>query len=722
MIFTILHLQTINPVLPAQIDIFDTIHLNNSVSTASEACHGETVISAIGSGLAAFVCGHATASSSTIDIFVASSRLWIVAHRSASALAITSPLPRDYAGQPGQDGRYGSNAHLACVAGKVILTSVRKGEKRVSVEIFSGVDGSILSESFLSSAGPAISPVARRLDVDTPMHADLQQYQRHAEDIHPSQHKTRLVHDNRHDVSHDAPTTFAATAPAYEDNERTRHNKNDSEQDDRQETRDRNGGRLRYTSGPKQVKTRARQPMEDRDRDLSHALVRSIRSYMSAASSMRWKLATVGDGDGAVIFAGAACIPNFWNCTLRNSTVHPNSYEANNAGYGWRTMCANSNPSGSDPNLNSKQVLEYEDTENPLRVTGSHMEYTWVCCDVNMLTPVVCSVNAHTFDTHTGTFSTSSLPLNMSDDMFEIGSVGGATVVVDAVNMSNSFWQPSAQAAWQRVPIPPPTFSAIPLEGTGISWPANVAFLPYTRATSKESVLQQSQSVIHFVTEVRLQQECVPLLKEHPNPGGGSVTRACQVEGWSAPETSIKRYYSSPGWSNWGEKDYKVSFYRETLSFNVVTGVWSHPTVVPKRVVKRQTGQQGSHTGVFEILPPLVSSATLGSKLFMIWQDRISEAVAELIIWDVWSEVWSVPVRVHASWYHHYYYYYYSYYPGNQGFVNQFVLHTGGQGAVLCQGSYPVTCTNVDSSGVMQSPSAVIEVSTDDSTMTPSEV
>eukprot|EP00277_Geminigera_cryophila_P038618 CAMPEP_0173103740 /NCGR_PEP_ID=MMETSP1102-20130122/38606_1 /TAXON_ID=49646 /ORGANISM="Geminigera sp., Strain Caron Lab Isolate" /LENGTH=238 /DNA_ID=CAMNT_0013998685 /DNA_START=223 /DNA_END=936 /DNA_ORIENTATION=+ len=194
-----------------QIDIYDTTHLNNSVVTGSEACYGNTVISASGSGLAAFVCGHATASASTIDIFVASSRLWIVAHRSASALSRGSPLPRDLSGQPGQDGRYGTNGLLACVAGKVILTYVREGEKGVSVEVFSGIDGSILSESLLSSAEPVNSPDARRIDVDAKINTDLHQHQRHTEDMYPSQRETRFLRENRHDVSHDTPTKFDGT-------------------------------------------------------------------------------------------------------------------------------------------------------------------------------------------------------------------------------------------------------------------------------------------------------------------------------------------------------------------------------------------------------------------------------------------------------------------------------------------------------------------------------
>jgi len=340
------------------------------------------VISASGSGLAAFICGHATASASTIDIFVVSSRLWIVAARSVSALARGSPLPRDYAGQPGQDGRYGTNAHLACVAGKVILTSAREGETGVSVEVFSGVDGSILSESFLSSAGPAISPDARRVHVDAPMHAGLQQYQRHSEDTHPSQHETRVLHDNHHDVLHDTPATFETTVPAYIDSDRTRDNKHESDEDDRQETLNRNG-RLRYTSGQKNVKTRGRQSMVDSDRDLNHTPVTSTRSYMSAEHSMRWKLATIQDGDGAVVFAGSACIDNFWNCTSRTSTVYPS----------YLYICANTGR--NTPKIQERYVNIYDDVEDPLRVTGSFREYTWICCDANVVNPVICSLDTH---------------------------------------------------------------------------------------------------------------------------------------------------------------------------------------------------------------------------------------------------------------------------------------------------------------------------------------
>ena len=700
-------------VTSVQIDIYDTTHLNHSVTTTSEACHGEAVISASGSGLAAFVCGHATASASTIDIFVASSQLWIVAHRSASALATNSPLPRDYAGQSGEDGLYGTNANLVCVADKVILTSLREGSKGVSVEVFSGVDGSILSESLLSGSELGISPDSRRIGVDTLMYTDFQQYQRNAQDMYLSQRETRLSHDDRHDVSRGSPVTFDDTIPAYIDTDRDYDNKNDRKEDDRQETRHKNG-RLRYTSDPKQFKTRGRHPMEDRDKDLSHASVSRTRSYMSAETPMRWKVGIIGDGDGAIVFTGVACVDNFWNCTSRTGTQPPVT-----------GSCAN------NPISSYKHVDVYENADDPLLVTGSFDEYTWICCDANVLNPVICSVDTHALDTHTGTFWTSPLPLNTSDDIFEFGS-GGSVIVVDAVNMSNSFWQRSAQSVWERVPTPHPTFSVIPLEGTGSSWPANVAFLPHTRATSKESVLQQSQSEIHFVTEVRLQQECVPL----PNVGT-SIYRACQVEGWSVPETSDSERSDAQSFRDRSKKDYKVSFYRETLSFNVDTGVWSQPTVVPKMAARRQVFRHnapGNYGG--RIFPSLVSSFTLGRKLFMVWQDMIPDGhhkdyisspppqsipIAELIMWDVWKETWSIPVRLQILFVRDIFNWPLFGDP-TLSWRSKFFLHASGEGVVVCQSSELNMCTNVDSSGVIQLPSAVIEVSTDSSTMPPSEV
>jgi len=630
-----------NLTLTVQIDIYDTTHLNTSTAIASEACREETVVSASGSGLAAFVCGHVTESASTIDIFIASSRLWIVSHRSASALLRGSPLPRDYAGQSGQDGQYGTNAHLACVTGKVILTYVRPGEKGVSVEVFSGVDGSIMSESLLRSAGPVISPIGRRMHVDVPSLNDLRQNHRHGEDMYPSQRETRLMNDNHHDDTSHVPTTFDSTVPAYANIYRTRNNKNNSGEDNRQETMNRDG-RFRQ----RQFQTKGRPPM-NRNKDLSHVTVRGTSEFMLSTNPLRWKLSIVGDGDGVFVFAGVACVDNFWN-------------------------------------------------------------------DAKLLVPVVCSVDVHTLDVHTGTFSTSPLPLNMSDNIFEIGSVGGETVVVDAVNMSNSFWRPSSQVAWKRVPTPPPTFSAIPFEGTGISWPANVSVLPHVRATSKESVLQQSQYEIHFVTEVRLQQECVPLLLVHPRPGN-SVFRTCQVEGWSGTETSDTRYWSSHDWSG---KDYKVSFYWETLSFNVVTGVWSHPTVVPKKGARHVTDNGGWSHNIRRVVPSLMSSVKVGNKLLMVWQNTTFGDFAELIIWDVWSETWSAPVPL-----------------TDRSVVNtdyfSWFLYATGDSAVICQAkrSYSwsstweeTSCTNVDSAGVLQSASAVIEVSTDTFSMTPVEV
>jgi len=687
-----------------QIDIYDTNHLNHSFAIASEACYGEAVISASGSGLTAFVCGHATANASTIDIFVASSRLWIVAHRSASALTTGSPLPRDYAGADlsRRVGLYGTNAHLECVAGKVILTSVSEGSEGVSVEVFSGVDGSILSESLLSMTRNG-------------WNTDLEQYQRHTEDVRPSQRETRLLHDNHHDDSGDTPTKFNVTVSTYVDIDRTVHD-NRNKEDDMQETMNRNG-RLRHVSGNRQFKTRERSPMENREKDSSQAVSVSTRSYMSGRNQMRWKLTTVDDGDGAFVFAGGACVRNFWNCTSRKSTQPPET-----------SICMNS----ASPR--ERLVTVYEDVEDPLLATGVFTEYTWVCCDANVLAPMICSVDVHTLDAHTGTFLTSPAPLSMSDDIFEMGSVGGSAIVVDAVNMSNSFWRPSAQAAWERVPTPHPTFSTIPLEGTGVSWPANVALLPHTRATSKESVFHhQSQSAIHFVTEVRLQQECVPL----PN-AGTLVYRACQVEGWSARETSDSELSNSQYFPGRSKKDYKVSFYRETLSFNVMTGVWSQPTVVPRMVARRQRfrqntpGNYGDHGG--RILPSLVSSITLGSKLCMVWQDMVHDdfwwnnyisspppgtvPVAEFIIWDVWNKAWSVPVVLMAP----RQFFTYSFVDDPTPFwKSNFFLHVSGEGAVFCQ-LIPQICTNVDSSGVMQSPSAVIEVSTDSSTITPSEV
>jgi len=400
-----------------QIDIYDTNHLNHSFAIASEACYGEAVISASGSGLTAFVCGHATANASTIDIFVASSRLWIVAHRSASALTTGSPLPRDYAGADlsRRVGLYGTNAHLECVAGKVILTSVSEGSEGVSVEVFSGVDGSILSESLLSMTRNG-------------WNTDLEQYQRHTEDVRPSQRETRLLHDNHHDDSGDTPTKFNVTVSTYVDIDRTVHD-NRNKEDDMQETMNRNG-RLRHVSGNRQFKTRERSPMENREKDSSQAVSVSTRSYMSGRNQMRWKLTTVDDGDGAFVFAGGACVRNFWNCTSRKSTQPPET-----------SICMNS----ASPR--ERLVTVYEDVEDPLLATGVFTEYTWVCCDANVLAPMICSVDVHTLDAHTGTFLTSPAPLSMSDDIFEMGSVGGSAIVVDAVNMSNSFWRPSAQAA-----------------------------------------------------------------------------------------------------------------------------------------------------------------------------------------------------------------------------------------------------------------------------------
>jgi len=225
----------------------------------------------------------------------------------------------------------------------------------------------------------------------------------------------------------------------------------------------------------------------------------------------------------------------------------------------------------------------------------------------------------------------------------------------------------------------------------------------------------------------------VSLLSTHPNPGV-HIARACQDEGWSVPETSDKQYFSGNGWNDWGVKDYKVSFYRETLSFNVVTGVWSQPTVVPKKIARRQRIKPG-FMGGGQMIPSFVSSVTSGRKLFMVWQDvspqdyyisSTGTAVAELIIWDVWNEVWSspVPLRGLST---------FNVYPSGRSqalsWNQNFFLYSGGEGVVVCQNivSDPwrqseFICNNVDSSGVIQSPSAVIEVSTDSSSMTPSEV
>jgi len=664
-----------------QIDIYDTTHLNTSTATSSEACHEETVISASGSGLAAFVCGHATASAATIDIFIASSRLWIAAHRSASALVRSSPLPRDYAGQSGQDGQYGTNAHLACVAGKVILMYVRPGEKGVSVEIFSGVDGSIMSESFLSSVTSTIFDITRQMHVDAPMHVGLQHYQRHGEEVHLSQRET--VHGNLHDDTSRTPGTFDSTFHPYVDTDITRHNKNDSEEEDRPEKMNRNG-RIRK----RQLNTRGRQSMEDRHKGLMTATVTRTREFMSSENLVRWKMEEFGDGDGVIIFAGGACVKNFWNCTSRTSTQWDGTYSR----------------------VESRRVYIYDNVDDPLRETGSFLEYTFFYCEDNVLTPVVCSVDAHTLDVHTGTFSSSPFPLNISDNIFEVGSMEGSSIVVDAVNMSNSFWRPSTQVPWKRVPPPPPTFGAIPLEGTGISWPANVVLLPHTRATSKESVLLQSQSVIHFVTEVRLQSECVPVLPEHQRPGSWVHQRICQVEGWIGPETSYTNIWTS---SDWRKKDYKVSFYRETLSFNVVTGIWSQPMVVPKKVARLRTVVDTS-IGMVRVVPSFVSSITLGNKLLMVWQDTRHD-LAELIIWDVLNEVWSAPVSLTSG----------SLFDDTVfSWTSNFYLYAGGEGVVICQcyGSNGPSCTNVDSAGFLQSPSAVIEVSTDKYSMSPTEV